>query len=204
MTRARDIADLVDANGDIVADALDNAAAFPSGTVMVFKQTSAPTGWTKITTDDDAAIRIVSGTVGSGGSSGLSTALATPSVSGTVTTSVANTTAGGSIANTTAGGSVGNASLATNQIPSHNHGITFYNNNGNTGFNPYGSLSGSAFNYNTGATGGGAAHGHTFTGTAHNHTFTGTAHNHTATSTLSSSTASINVKYVDVIAASKS
>ena len=31
MTRARDIADLVDANGDIVAGALNNVAAFPSG-----------------------------------------------------------------------------------------------------------------------------------------------------------------------------
>ena len=31
MSRARDIADLVDANGDIVATALNNVAAFPSG-----------------------------------------------------------------------------------------------------------------------------------------------------------------------------
>jgi hypothetical protein len=31
MTRARDIADLVDANGDIVATALNNVAAFPAG-----------------------------------------------------------------------------------------------------------------------------------------------------------------------------
>ena len=31
MSRARDIADLVDANGDIVASALNNVAAFPTG-----------------------------------------------------------------------------------------------------------------------------------------------------------------------------
>jgi len=31
MSRARDIADLVDANGDVKADALDNVAAFPTG-----------------------------------------------------------------------------------------------------------------------------------------------------------------------------
>jgi hypothetical protein len=31
MSRARDIADLVDANGDIVAGALNNVAAFPAG-----------------------------------------------------------------------------------------------------------------------------------------------------------------------------
>lgn len=31
MTRARDIANLVDSNGDVVAGALDNVAAFPTG-----------------------------------------------------------------------------------------------------------------------------------------------------------------------------
>lgn len=31
MSRARDIADLVDANGDIVGTALNNVAAFPTG-----------------------------------------------------------------------------------------------------------------------------------------------------------------------------
>ena len=203
MTRARDFADVISGQHDLPSGALDNAIAFPSGTLMLFQQTSAPTGWTKQTTHNNKALRIVSGTAGSGGTTAFTSALGTPTVTGTISTSIANTTAGGSIANTTAGGSVGNASLATNQIPSHLHGITFYNNNGNTAFNPYGSASSSAFNYNTGSTGGGAAHGHTFTGTAHNHTFTGTAHNHTATSTLSSSTAAIDVQYVDIIIASK-
>ncbi len=31
MTRARDLADLIDATGDVKASALDNVAAFPSG-----------------------------------------------------------------------------------------------------------------------------------------------------------------------------
>jgi hypothetical protein len=31
MSKARDIADLLDANGDVVAGALDNVAAFPTG-----------------------------------------------------------------------------------------------------------------------------------------------------------------------------
>lgn len=42
--------------------------AFPSGTVMLFIQTAAPTGWTKSTTHNNKALRIVSGTVGQGGS----------------------------------------------------------------------------------------------------------------------------------------
>jgi len=55
MTRARDIANLVDSNGDIVAGALDNVAAFPtgwdavlSGSDMVFRYNS--TAVFKITT----------------------------------------------------------------------------------------------------------------------------------------------------------
>lgn len=42
-------------------------AYLPSGTAMLFAQTSAPTGWTKSTTHDNKALRVVSGTAGSGG-----------------------------------------------------------------------------------------------------------------------------------------
>jgi hypothetical protein len=46
---------------------------FPTGTKMLFQQTSAPTGWTKDTTHNDKALRVVSGTASSGGSSAFST-----------------------------------------------------------------------------------------------------------------------------------
>ena len=39
----------------------------PSGTAMLFVQSTAPTGWTKLTDHDNAALRVVSGTAGSGG-----------------------------------------------------------------------------------------------------------------------------------------
>lgn len=71
-----------------------------SGTVMLFQQTAAPTGWTKITTHNDKALRVVSGTVSSGG-----------------------TTAFSSVFN----GSVGATTLTTAQIPSHTHNYTTYN-----------------------------------------------------------------------------
>lgn len=47
--------------------------AFPSGTLMLFQQTSAPTGWTKQTTHNDKALRVVSGTASSGGTNAFST-----------------------------------------------------------------------------------------------------------------------------------
>lgn len=48
------------ANGSLMAGRkLD---AFNAGVTMLFRQSSVPTGWTKITTWNDAALRIVSGT----------------------------------------------------------------------------------------------------------------------------------------------
>lgn len=44
----------------------------PSGTVMLFYQAAAPTGWTQVTTQDNKALRVVSGSGGgAGGSQGL-------------------------------------------------------------------------------------------------------------------------------------
>ena len=48
--------------------------AFPAGTCIVFAQTAAPTGWTKSVVYNDAALRVVSSTAGSGGTVGFSTA----------------------------------------------------------------------------------------------------------------------------------
>jgi hypothetical protein len=57
--------------------------AFPSGTKMTFQQTSAPTGWTKDTTHDNKALRVVSGTAGSGGSVNFTTAFGSQNVGAT-------------------------------------------------------------------------------------------------------------------------
>lgn len=57
-----------------------NEAAFPAGTKMLFQQTAAPTGWTKDTTHDDKALRVVSGTASNGGSIAFSTALGASAV----------------------------------------------------------------------------------------------------------------------------
>ena len=79
---------------------------FPSGTAMLFQQTAAPTGWTKVTTYNDYAIRIVNGTASTGGSVAFTTAFKSQSVTGT-----------------NSGGSVSATSLATSQLASHRHAI---------------------------------------------------------------------------------
>lgn len=121
--------------------------AFPSGTVMLFVQSAAPTGWTKSTAHNDKALRVVSGSVSSGGSVAFSTAMANSSVTGSV--------------------SIGSTTLSTAQIPSHSHdfGGTIYRGGG-----PYFSFatSGDPGTPITGTTntGGGGSHTHSasFTG----------------------------------------
>lgn len=80
-------------------------SAFPAGTQMLFVQAAAPTGWTKQTTVNDAAIRVVSGTTG--GNTGGSVAFSTAFVAGKAIT---------------LSGNVGATTLSVNQMPSHKHG----------------------------------------------------------------------------------
>ena len=80
----------------------DVFSGFPSGTKMLFQQAAAPTGWTKDTTHNNKALRVVTGTPGSGGSRTFSDVFQNATVTGTV----------------------GNTTLTLDQIPTHTHGIT--------------------------------------------------------------------------------
>ncbi len=123
-----------------------SAASFASGTAMLFAQTAAPTGWTKSTTHNNKALRVVSGTASSGGSVAFTTAFASQAVSG----------------------SVGSTTLTTNEMPSHNH-LAGTNTAGlqttKGGVSRRAADAGGAV---TSSTGGGGSHNHTFTGTAIN------------------------------------
>ena len=122
---------------------------FPSGTVMLFVQTSAPTGWTKSTSHNDKALRVVSGTASSGGSVAFSTVMSS-------TRSV-----------NTSGLSAGATTLSTTQIPSHAHGIAMGDSNTITGSSTRSASFGQ--NLYTGSTnnaGGGGSHSHSLSGSA--------------------------------------
>ena len=182
-------------NGTFAGDgsALTGVEAFASGTLMLFQQTAAPTGWTKQTTHNDKALRVVSGTVSSGGSSAFSTALATPAVSGI---SLSGAPAVGNLA-VSVSGNIGSTTLSVNQIPSHSHGYSRANGSNSNQYN-----SGNGGNYwsnaNTTNTGGGGSHNH-------GHNLSGTMNGAPSVGNLavSSGTATINVQYVDLIIASK-
>lgn len=208
-------------NGAGALPTFQDVAGFPTSTAMLFVQTAAPTGWTKSTTHDNKALRIVSGSASSGGSVAFTTAFASQTPAGTVSVSVSAGTLGVGIgtlavANTTAtgtlsGGSVGNTTLSTTQIPSHNHTLQRAAGCGcsNGAFGPAQLTIGNA---TSASTGGGGSHNHTFTAP----TFSGTAHNHTlsgsptisgapsvTSATFSGSAINLAVQYVDVIIATK-
>jgi len=114
-----------------------------SGTVMLFFQAAAPTGWTQVTTQNNKALRVVSGTGGgTGGTVAFTTAFASKSVAGTV----------------------GSTTLTTSQIPSHTHNVSGNRVQGIAGGGDYGSGSGASTT--SSGTGGGSSHDHTFSGTA--------------------------------------
>jgi hypothetical protein len=128
-------------------DVIDN---FPAGTRMLFQQTAAPVGWTKQTTHNNKALRVVSGSVVNGG--------ATP-----FTTVFGSSKTAGSHAITTA------------QMPSHIHSESNYLDNkgscGTAGAQSYKYISYMGCSENqisgTGTWAGGASAG---SGNTHNHT----------------------------------
>jgi len=178
----------VNAKGLVTAASSGSAPAeFVSGTRITFNQTAAPTGWTKSTTDDNKSLRVVTGTVGTGGSVAFTTAFASQTPAGSVSVS---------------GGSVGATTLTTSQIPSHQHSLGLWRPNVQDVFQggsqtpgarscPWFSTGGSSSNPYEGlsvAAGSGSSHTHGFT---------------TPTASFSGSAINLAVQYVDVIIAAK-
>ena len=156
---------------------------FPTGTVLLFYQASAPTGWTQVTSLNDYDLRLVSG---AGGTTGGTTAYSTVFTNQTPT-----------ISNT---GTVGATTLSLSQIPSHAHGFSGeYGSgyaipiSGPVGGGAYGIPDGSlnggyrptAAASSTDSQGGGGSHTHSFSGSA------------------TSSAITLNVRYANVIICSK-
>ena len=159
---------------------------FPPGTSMLFQQTAAPTGWTKQTTHDNKALRVVTGTASSGGSNTFSGVFNTAiPVSGTSNNSTVTIT-----------GSTAGHTLSLSEIPSHRHlegghvefgtGDSISAGTRNTGND------GGARRYYTDYQGGGGSHSHSAG------TLAGSNHSHTYTSDFN-----LNVQYVDLIIAAK-
>jgi len=179
----------------------------PTGTRMIFQQTSAPTGWVKDTATalNNKALRIVTGTASSGGTALFTAAFntdLTTSSSGKHTPTVTTATGGAHTHTVT----VNNTTLTAAHMPSHRHSVTAWKDYMNRSTAAFGgsraSTSYGSWVDNTMATtGGSTGHNHggsTASAGGHTHTMTGTevaAHSHTVKP---------DVAYYDVIVARKS
>ena len=135
-------------NGPGAAPSYQVAGGMPSGTRMSFNQTAAPTGWTKDTTAalNDSIMRIVTGSVGAGGSNAFST------FNGQT--------------------SVGATTLSESQTPSHAHTISWGSSGGGaydsgetitTTGNSIWAIPNSTPKSTTSSIGGGGSHTHSIT-----------------------------------------
>lgn len=156
---------------------------FDAGTVMLFAQTAAPTGWTKnTTTGNNHALRIVTGTASSGGSVDFSTAFASQTPSGSVSVTISSIT-----------GSAGSTTLSTPQIPSHAHGLkTFAPGTPNQPLLQNNFPVTGGFPATSASTGGGGSHDHPFSFSSGS-----------ASGSFSGNAINLAVRYIDVIRASK-
>jgi len=123
-------------------------AEFAPGTAMMFVQTTAPTGWTKSTANDNKALRLVSGTASTGGSTAFTTVFS----------------ASRAVSVSSISGSAGATTLSTPQIPSHTHrasrseGEPYSGGTSYARISPFPDIGG----INSTATGGGGSHSHPF------------------------------------------
>ena len=94
-------------NDSTTLNSIYNGGFAQSARSLMFRS-SAPTGWSQITTHNNKAFRVVSGTgAGSGGSNGFTSAFASRNVSGNAPVSTSF--------------SVGNSTLSNNQMRQHSH-----------------------------------------------------------------------------------
>jgi len=124
----------------------------PAGSVTNFFQATAPTGWTQVTTHNDYAMRIVSG---SGGTTGGTTAFSTVFSNQTPTFT-------GAIGSLTSGATT----LSAAQIPSHFHSAQWYvgQSTGSGSTITAWATNETLYSADTSAIGGGGSHSHSITG----------------------------------------
>jgi hypothetical protein len=163
------------------------------GATMLFVQTSAPTGWTKVTTYNDRGLRCVSGSVSTGGVNTFSSTLTSKTLNGSLSLS----------------GSAGSTTLTTPTIAAHVHPVANPGNNPDQERlmtrtpNPPGTAPYVEFSPTAPITTGSLSSSTYFPGgiTGHPGTTTGHVHAVTNPSPFNYATYNFAVKYVDVILA---
>ncbi len=182
---------------------LSGVEPFPSGTKVVFAQASAPTGWTQDTSNNDKALRVVSGS--GGGTGGTHAFSSPPSTSHTHTgPSHTHSTPSHSHSHTL---SAGAHTLSIAQMPSHTHSDRFHQ----ASNDPYDNEPGSGktqansswyVDKSSNATGGGGSHSHSLAGSITSGG-SGTSGSGGTGATSSAGPTAFAPQYIDVIVCSK-
>ena len=178
-----------------------SSVGFPSGTVMVFYQASAPTSWTQVTTQNNKALRVVSGT--GGGTGGTHALTSPPSTSHTHTgPSHTHSTPSHSHSHSL---SAGAHTLSTAEMPRHNHSQSGKQDNFGGGGTPPGGVSSAGAaqgTWSTGSTGSGSSHSHSLAGSITSGG-SGTSGSGGTGTTSSSGPTAFAPQYIDIIVCSK-
>ena len=181
-------------------------SGFPQGTRMIFQQSTAPTGWTKDTTDTNQhALRVVSGTVSSGGSVDFTTAFSNRTISANISGNSGSENVNGNTNNQNVSGNISNENVTLNgttqgraisssQMAQHSHvfpgddqlananGAGGWNDRrtGSWGYDAVSNLGGGGTIYRTSDSGNGHNHDHgiSFNSGGHNHNFNSNSHSH--------------------------
>ena len=186
---------LIDTQMKTNADAIGGAGV-PSGTVMVFYQAAAPTGWTKSTSNNDKALRVVSG---NGGGTGGTHALSSPP-------SLAHTHTSTAHVHSINHGHSNNLSaaahtLSTAQLASHRHHSGTTRVNGQGSIAPNGGSTGSSGQWYTAYTGSNGSHSHGMSGSVTDHS--GNSGSAGGDATSSTTPTAFAPQYIDVIICAK-
>jgi hypothetical protein len=202
--------------GTVTIDAIPTQGGdFPTGTITLFVQGSAPAGWTQVTSQNNKAIRVVNGSGGgSGGNNPFTSVFTTVPVTGSVNLSGLSVSGGqtNTVSQTPSGSvqlgslSVSATSIDQNQMPSHAHtyqqrpagGSQGGQGNGINNQNPQA----------TEGTGGNQGHTHSVSGSgsfsgnnmSHSHNFNASA---SGNGSFNGNSLNLNVQYVDAILCSK-
>ncbi len=221
----------------LTSNSLDNCTSIPNffatGTKMVFCSSAAPSSWTKLTTHNNKALRVVTGPALTPGPADPATAdtfetvfpASQRPIGGTVTAASSAATVGpvqttvtGSIQSTAAYPSLTlqTATVAETQTAIHNHSYTRHDRNQTNSAPQTGPLlmiKNTTESFQTSLTGAGGGHQHAFPAPApavlHGHDFTASGHTHTISSSgphshpFSTIAQDFAIKYVNVIVCSK-
>ena len=201
-----------------VISATPQGGDIPPGSIMIFQNQSAPTGWTQRTDNNNIAIRLVSsGGGGTGGSVDFTSAFTNQGVSGSVSlsglsfsngsTNTVNQTPGGSVS--LSGLTAQSTSISTAQMPSHQHTYQKSNDQNADKASGSGTVNRGMNAAQDDAAGGNGGHTHGVSGSA---SFSGQqfSHSHTVSGSISGSASfsgnsiNLSVRYVDYIACTKS